>query len=261
MSEHQRTAPNADEEALAKVPAPSHAERCRTLVETARSATLCTVAREPVGYPYGSLVTIAFDTLGRPLFLLSTLAEHTGNLEAHTEASVLVSEPLGTHDQPLALGRVTILGRCKKVDASEARETFLAQHPSASYYVEFTDFSFYRLEPEALRYVGGFGRMSWVTADAYREAQPDPLAKAANGILAHMNGDHADANLVYAQALAGIADATAATMTAVDCYGFELAVTTQTKPRATRIAFDTPVETLDEVRKAMVALVKRGRGV
>lgn len=30
--------------------------------------------------------------------------------------------------------------------------------------VDFADFAFYRLEPQALRYVGGFGRMS--SADA-----------------------------------------------------------------------------------------------
>jgi putative heme iron utilization protein len=242
--------------------APTHAERCRTLVEDARSATLCTVAREPSGYPYGSLVTVAVDARGRPLFLLSTLAEHTGNLQARPEASVLLTEPLGAHDQPLALGRVTVLGRCARIAAEEvagARGVFLAKQPDASYYVDFEDFAFYRLEPEALRYVGGFGRMSWVTADDYRSAEADPLRGAAQGILAHMNQDHGDASLAYARVLAGVGDATEATMTAVDRYGFDLAVKTPDGPRALRVAFDEPVGTPDEVRRAMVALVKRAR--
>jgi hypothetical protein len=204
-------------------------------------------------------VTVAFDDVGRPLLLLSTLAEHTTNLIARPEASILITEPIGTHDQPLALGRVTILGRCMAVSDASVRETFLAQQPSASYYVDFGDFAFYRLEPEALRYVGGFGRMSWVTPDEYRAAEPDPLAAAAAGILGHMNEDHADAVLAYAQALAGIADATKATMTAVDRYGFELAAITPEGPRSARLAFDEPVTTTDEVRRAMVAMVKRAR--
>jgi putative heme iron utilization protein len=80
------------------------------------------------------------------------------------------------------------------------------------------------------------------------------------GILTHMNDDHADAVVAYAKKLAGIADASAATMTAVDRYGFELAAVTPRGPRAARVAFDEPVTTNDEVRRAMVALVKRARG-
>jgi len=261
MNQHQRPM-SRDESGVAKVRAPSHAERCRTLVAQVKSAALCTLAREPAGFPYGSLVTVAIDALGRPLFLLSTLAEHTGNLVAKSDASVLLTEPLGAHDQPLALGRVTILGACVKVDADErasVRETYLQQQPSASYYADFDDFGFYRLEPQALRYIGGFGRMSWVTADDYRAAEADPLAPHAAAILKHMNDDHVDANLAYAKVLAGMAEAQKATMTAVDRYGFELAVETSDGPRATRLAFDEPVATTDQVRRAMVALVKRAR--
>jgi putative heme iron utilization protein len=261
-NEHARPRAPRDEASRPAVREPSHAERCRTLVAQALSATLCTIAREPSGYPYGSLVTVAVDALGRPLFLLSELAEHTGNLHARAEASALLTEPLGSHDQPLALGRVTLLGRCAKVGASElsaARDVFLARQPSASYYVDFKDFAFYRLEPEALRYVGGFGRMSWVRPDDYRTAEPDPLFAAAPGILTHMNGDHSGASIAYARVLAGVADATAATMTAVDRYGFDLAVTTPNGPRATRVAFDEPVATSDGVRRAMIELLKRAR--
>jgi putative heme iron utilization protein len=259
--EHQRPA-SREETSAPAVRAPSHAERCRTLVLQARSATLSTIARDPAGFPYGSLVTVASDDFGRPMLLLSTLAEHTKNLHDRSEASILVTEPLDAHDQPLAVGRVTILGRCAAVAEDErgpVRAAFLAQQPSSAYYVDFKDFAFFRLEPASLRYVGGFGRMSWVSAEDYRAAEPDPLATAAAGVLSHMNGDHTSAVLAYAQKLAGIADATSATMTAVDRYGFELAVITPAGPRATRLAFDAPLGTTDEVRRAMIALVERAR--
>jgi hypothetical protein len=156
---------------------PAHAGLCRTLAATARSGTLCTIARDPAGFPYGSLVAVAVDALGRPILLLSQLAEHSQNLSHREEASLLLTSPPETGRSPLESGRVTLLGPCRRVegaDRDEARRIFLAAHPDAAQYVDFKDFAFYRLEPIALRYVGGFGRMSWVNIDEYRAAEPAP---------------------------------------------------------------------------------------
>ena len=68
-NEHARPRAPRDEASRPAVREPSHAERCRTLVAQALSATLCTIAREPSGYPYGSLVTVAVDFCGRPAFV------------------------------------------------------------------------------------------------------------------------------------------------------------------------------------------------
>src|ERR1044072_1969920 len=89
------------------IPTPTHAERARTLVAQIATGTLCTLALEPEGYPYGSFVTVAFDN-GDPVFLISGLAEHTKNLERDPRASLLVAE--GGSADPLANGLVTILG-------------------------------------------------------------------------------------------------------------------------------------------------------
>ncbi len=152
---------------------PSHAQRCRALLAEARTAALSTLAREPAGFPFGSLVTLAVDPRGRPLLLLSDLAEHTGNLRACADVSVLVLAADAA--EPLAAERVTLLGRCARVpdeEAPAALATFLAQQPSAEAYARFADFALYRVEPVALRYVGGFGRMSWVGAEDYGRAAP-----------------------------------------------------------------------------------------
>jgi len=148
----------------------THAAECRKLIAEARHATLSTIARDPDGYPYGSLVAIASDDRGRPVLLLSRLAEHTENLRARPEASVLVAAGAGL--DPLAEGRVTLLGACSIVPDDEraaVKAIFLAHQPSAATYVDFADFGFYRLEPKALRFVGGFGRMSWVDPGDYRD--------------------------------------------------------------------------------------------
>src|SRR3954470_5276430 len=117
------------------IPTPTHAERARSLVARITTGTLCTLAVEPEGYPYGSFVTVAFDE-GDPVFLISGLAEHTKNLERDPRASLLVAE--GGAVDPLANGRVTMLGRCLPVDGTggSARHAFFAAHPNARYYAD-----------------------------------------------------------------------------------------------------------------------------
>ena len=73
------------------VSTPTHAERARTLIAQISTGTLCTLALDPEGYPYGSFVTVAFEN-GDPIFLISGLAEHTKNLERDPRASLLVAE-------------------------------------------------------------------------------------------------------------------------------------------------------------------------
>ncbi len=244
------------------VKSPSHAERARTLVAAQGTATLCTLSLDPTGYPYGSFVTFALHE-GRPLFLISRIAEHTRNLEGDARASLLVHES-GKAD-PLANGRVTLLGRCRKLSRDEAdmperRSAFLTAHPNAGYYVDYSDFDFWELEVESVRYIGGYGRMSWVEASEFKAATPDPLAPAAARILAHMNDDHADALLLYAQTFTTAHDAERAVMTAVDRYGFEMTVTTPRGVGPARLAFDAPLESAEQARVALVALVKKAKG-
>ena len=240
------------------IPTPSHAERARTLVARINTGTLCTLATEPAGYPYGSFVTLAFDG-GDPVFLVSTMAEHTRNLQADPRASLLVAER--EQEDPLANGRVTLLGPCTRVerDGGSAREAFLATHPNAAYYVDFGDFGFWKLQVESVRYIGGYGRMSWVEAADWREATPDPLAGAAAGIIEHMNADHADAMPLYCNAFSKAGGITVATLTGVDRYGFEMSAETEEGPRPVRVAFPEQVTTPEEVRATLIEMLKVAR--
>jgi heme iron utilization protein len=136
-------------------------------------ASLGTMARDIPEHPFVTLVSVAFDERGRALLLLSRLAEHTANLEACGNASLLVSEAAGGEGDPLAAGRVTLVGTCGRVPDAEVeacRAIYLGRHPEAKGYAGFADFGLFRLEPGAIRYVGGFGRMSWVDARDYADA-------------------------------------------------------------------------------------------
>jgi heme iron utilization protein len=237
------------------VAAPSHAERARTLIAGHVFGSLATLTVEPAGYPYASFTTFALEQ-GEPVFLISQIAEHTRNLIADSRASLLVHE--SDQQDPLANGRVTLLGRVTRVarPAEAARAAFLQVHPQSAYYADFSDFDFWRLQLESVRYIGGYGRMSWVSADDFREASADPLASAAKGILAHMNGDHRAALNLYARAFTSAHDASEATMTAIDRHGFELTVNTPRGVGPARIAFDMPLTAAGEARAVLVKLVR-----
>jgi putative heme iron utilization protein len=239
------------------IPTPTHAERARTLAAAIKTGTLCTLALEPEGYPYGSFVTVALDD-GSPIFLISGLAEHTKNLERDPRASLLVAE--SGADDPLANGRVTLLGLCTRLEGDgTARAAFLTVHPNAAYYADFRDFAFWRLRVNAVRYIGGYGRMSWIGPDDWQAAEADPLAPYAAGAIAHMNADHADAIVLYCKAFSKATEITSATMTGVDRYGFDMSAKTAEGPRPVRVAFDKPVGTPEELRASLVAMAKNAR--
>jgi len=241
---------------------PSHAERCKTLVASETRGALSTIAADPAGYPYGSVASYGLDERGNPLLFVSTMAEHTQNALRDPRASLLVAEPVADGADPLASGRVTLMGEMRGVDPSDrdlARERYLDANPAAAYYIDFGDFDFYRLTVQSIRYVGGYGRMSWVTPDEYALAEPDPLAGAAAGIIEHMNDDHADAQVLFCRHFAGRPDTTSASMSAVDRYGFEMIAVSDAGRVAIRLAFPDECFTGDEVRKAMVAMVQEAR--
>lgn len=242
------------------VPTPSHAEYAITLAHRVTVGSLGTLALEPPGYPYGSFVTFALAE-GSPVFLISALAEHTKNLLADPRASLLVAEPGDGYS--LARARVTLLGPCQRLPTGEAharaRTAFLATHPGAAYYLDFADFTLFSLQVTAVRYIGGYGRMSWVGAQDWYRAAPDPLAPDAQRIVDHMNADHKDTLALYCRVYSQAKDTTAAVMTEVDRYGFEMSATTAAGPRPIRLGFSRPLATSAEVRSEMVALAKKAR--
>ena len=140
---------------------------------------------------------------------------------------------------PLGASRVTLVGNVLPIpdaEVAEARKLYLARHANSKYWVDFQDFSFYRLDVVDVYYVGGFGVMGWVSATDYGGSQADPLATRSAEIIQHMNADHKDALVLLAQEIRSI-EALEATMTAVDRLGFHVRLKTQEGMRGARIAF------------------------
>lgn len=154
------------------------AERARTLLCLGRIGSLSTLSSKQPGFPFGSVMPYGLDENGHPVFLISTMAMHTQNLQADPRSSLLVTQPDASGD-PLGAARVTLLGNILSVPEpgiADARKLYLARYPNSKNWVDFKDFSFYRMDVVDVYYVGGFGVMGWFSASEYYQGQPDPLA-------------------------------------------------------------------------------------
>lgn len=239
-------------------PAEAPAAVARRVVRSVDRAYLGTIMRPDApgaGEPYTSLVLVALDHDASPILLISTLADHTRNLLASPAMSLLFDGTAGL-DEPLTGARVTVQGVARRsTDAAHAAR-FVARHPGAAMYGGFKDFGFWHVAASRAHLVAGFGRIHWMDAasllcDASAAA---PLRAAEAEIVAHMNGEHADAVQLYAAKLLGRGGGNW-TMTGVDPEGADL----RRGGEVARLAFDKPVRDAEQARAELVRLVRRAR--
>lgn len=226
----------------------------RLLLRRARTAALGTSNRDPKG-PYVSLANIATDGQGQPVIFISRLAWHTRNIEANPEASVMVSE-IPPEGDALTGPRVTVMGRFEPIPKGDIAARYAHHHPAARTYLDFPDFSFWRLKAQKIHAVAGFGRIETMEPDEVflPESTAAAVMDQAESAIAHMNADHADAVELYASKLLG-AEAGKWRITAIDPDGAHLA----REDKVLRLAFEKPAEKAADLRQIFVALAQKAR--
>jgi len=246
---------SADQSVNPRSAAPDDPARAsRRLMRLSLKGALATLDRHSA-HPYASLVLVATEPTGAPVFLISRLAQHTRNLERDARASILLDGTDGLAD-PLTGARLTLVGSAAPCADPDALRRFLARHPSAEGYARFADFTLYTLKISRAHYVGGFGRIVDLSAASLLTQVTDAgaLIAAEPEIVAHMNSDHADAVALYATELAGGPEG-AWRMTGVDPEGADLLHRTSTA----RIDFPERVSTPGQARAAFVSLGQHAR--
>jgi putative heme iron utilization protein len=164
----------AERLAQAGMEAAGGADLARALLAKQPVGVLATLSARHGGAPFTSLVPFALSPDGEPLLLLSSLAQHTRNLEADPRASLLVHDAAAAAKDPRTAARLALVGRVRRLagaEEAEARALYLARHPGSRGLLEL-DFALFRLSVEEGQLVGGFASAGWLSGQELRGSPP-----------------------------------------------------------------------------------------
>lgn len=231
----------------------------RSLLRRSRQGALATLTVGN-GAPYCSLVNVASRPDGSPILLISRLAIHTKNLLGDPRVSLMLDER--APGDPLEGARIMLGGVAEEAGEAERallRRRYLAVHPTAQVFVDFKDFSFFRIKPTSLHLVAGFGRIIDLAPEQYLTdlAGAESVLEAEEGAVEHMNADHRDALNLYATKLLG-AEAGDWHCTGYDPDGLDLHNGTSV---ALRLDFPRRIVTPMELRKVLRELAEQARAL
>jgi putative heme iron utilization protein len=206
------------------------ARAARQLLRAHRYGALSTLSRKFDGHPFGSITPYLADHDGSLHILISTLAEHTKNIQNDPRVSLITHNQEDSHIQ--TQGRITVVGTASLIaEREQASKRYLRYFPEARTYFAMHDFQFYRIVPLALRYIGGFGDIHWVKADKY-QVPANTIAAEEEALLAKINAKRSTAQ--------GL-------VIGIDCDGYDLRLNERT------VRHDFPTPALDSAQ-ALVLL-------
>ena len=224
------------------------ASQARELFRAERSGTLSSHSAKLPGYPYGSALPHITDHHGRPVVLISHLAEHTRNVEADGRVSFLVS---GSGRDLQASPRAALVGDARPLDAEPTLQArYLRFFPEHAQYLEIGGFRFWTIEPVQVRLIQGFGSLHWIAGETFL-ANPGEMPAIEASVLAHMNQDHRPALVAYCRHAHNL-QPQQVEMIGIDCDGFDM----RADDRVVRFRFEQPVTTAARARAMLVALAR-----
>jgi len=230
----------------------NNAHEARRMLRAHRYGALGTLSKKFDGYPFGSITPYLVDHDGSLLILISTLAEHTKNIRHDPRVSLITHDQRDPHIQ--TQGRVTVVGNARlEPNREQAGLRYLRYFPEAQAYFAMHDFSFYRIRPVAIRYIGGFGKIHWVNMENYA-VQPYPLIEQESDVIAHMNTDHQDALQNYCQHFHQCAALDIA-MLGIDLDGFDVCA----DGKVLRFDFAQAVIDAQQARTALVEMARAAK--
>ncbi|KAL9459906.1 hypothetical protein AB3S75_003165 [Citrus x aurantiifolia] len=242
---------------------PRPALAVRNLMEQARFAHLCTVMsrmhHRREGYPFGSLVDFAPDSMGHPIFSFSPLAIHTRNLLADPRCTLVVQIPGWSG---LSNARVTIFGDVFPLPEHQqewAHKQYIAKHhqgPSQ----QWGNFYYFRMQNISdIYFIGGFGTVAWVDVKEYEALLPDKIAvEGGEHYLKELN---AAFSKLLKELLSAETEVDDAAIISLDSKGIDVRVRQGAQFNIQRVTFEDghTVETLEEAKTALRKVIKKGK--
>ena len=175
------------------------------LMRNCREGVLSTVSKKYEGYPFGSFVTFISGADRSIIFYASDIAQHTINLKNNSKACITLFNLSEGDKQDSA--RLSLMGDVKKIDkdVEEISGQFIEFFPESSQYSNMHDFNFYSLNISQVRWIGGFGKIAWLSSTNWNPIRPKWL-KQEKSMIEHMNEDHSNSIVSALNAKLGIKD-------------------------------------------------------
>ncbi|KAL3528498.1 hypothetical protein ACH5RR_007820 [Cinchona calisaya] len=234
---------------------PRPALAVRNLMEQARFAHLCTVMsrmhHRREGYPFGSLVDFAPDSMGHPIFSFSPLAIHTRNLLAEPRCTLVVQIPGWSG---LSNARVTIFGDVYPLPEDQqewAHKQYIGKHQQGPSQ-QWGNFYYFRMQTISdIYFIGGFGTVAWVDVKEYEALQPDKIA--VDGGEQNLKELNAIFSKPLKELLSQEFEVDDAALISIDSKGTDIRVRQGAQFNIQRISFEEghSVETLEEAKAAL----------
>jgi heme oxygenase (biliverdin-IX-beta and delta-forming) len=229
------------------------AKEARKLLLSEYQAILSTHSVDVDGYPFGSVVPYCLNKEGKPVILISRIAQHTKNILSNPKVSLIATE--GDADDLQTVGRITYIGNAEKLDENDGDsiERYYSYFPDSRDYHKIHDFDFYQIQAVRIRFIGGFGEIYWVEKEDFLLANPFSFDEEKK-MVDHMNVDHVEAIKHYCDSYEiPYSNEGVPVMIGIDSEGFNL----RNRARIYRINFSEPVTTAIEVRKVLVEMAKK----
>lgn len=217
---------------------------------------LSTISIDVEGYPFGSVTPYCLDADFVPNILISSIAQHTKNILANPKVSLLISET-HTKTNKQSLSRLTYIGDAQKVvDDEDIKKRYLSYFPAAADYFKAHSFSFYRINPTRLRYIGGFGKIYWIEKEDLKLKNIFAIDDEQK-IVSHMNQDHLHNLQAYTRFYLGleVGEGDSLRMLGLDQFGFDLSLN-EVKHR---IDFKQPLEDASQARSVFVEMAHESK--
>lgn len=230
------------------------ADAARALIRRMDAGVLSTHSVEVDGYPFGSLTPFVASHEGRPVLLISAMAQHTRNILADSRVCLTVYDP--GEKNKLASSRVSIMGNGAPVPEEDRKmlaERYFAFFPSSREFECSLDFQFYWIEPYRVRFVSGFGRIHWLPKDGWLVPSPEWRSREGE-IIKRVNESHR-------QAMVGMCryfhqrKTTCAQLIAADPEGFHV----RTDDDILYLVFEKPCFLEDELTGEIARMAKQSQ--
>ena len=166
----------------------NHEKEATAFYRSDKIAILSTISKQYDGYPFGSFVTYV-SGWDRTIFLyLSDLADHTKNLKKDHRSCITIYKKNESGDLQNS-ARLTLIGDLKKVQEKvyeACKERFHNFFPESKAYEQMHDFNFYQISITQARWIGGFGKISWLDPKNWKSVSVDWFGSEKN-MIDHMN--------------------------------------------------------------------------